>query len=282
VGLKLNAKNRMHRFMCFVLLLLVCLVEGQMDCTQIRGPSGEFYDLSAIIGKELITNDTFSFYKVTVCKDGYPDCGGCSMAGYCQTNEFFHDCVGKFAGASILSDGRIQILYDRGDFGNTGRVLVKCNPLIDDIGNVRPEQFNKVTTCESKHACPSIPKLDPGYPFPIRVPGYFSVTAPVEKGVAVTVAQPMGSYKLNITLLCTSGNCLFKTLLLDSTNFQNFLASKPYVCLREWCDQLWEQFNFSEDIQANGSMIYVLVLPQQPAVLQIRVAAMLPSVPKLT
>jgi len=242
-----------------------------MDCTKITGPSGELYDLYAIIGKEVVTNDGFSEYKASVCKNAY-SCGGCPEAGFCQTNEFFVDCLGKFAGASVQETGKVQIRYDQGDWGNYAMVVVYCNPLVDGIANVRGTEGHKVTTCESKYACPHNPgKLDPGYPFSILIPGYFSVQAPVQKGAAVAVARSNGLYTLNITVMCATGGCLFKGLLLDSSNMQNWLTDRPFVCINSFCDVLWEQFHFVENINANGSEIYVVVLPQKLEVLSIHV-----------
>jgi len=89
----------------------------------------------------LTANDGFSDYHVTVCVDGL-SCGGCTQAGYCQENEFFSDCMGKF----------YQI--EGGDWGNVGILRLKCNPQAENFLNIRGENYYKTISAESKYACP--------------------------------------------------------------------------------------------------------------------------------
>jgi len=144
---------------CIFCLLFVCFVatQNQKDCSKILGLNGDLYDLTPLVGKSLETTDGFSSFKVVVCQNTQT-CGGCTSltGGYCQTNEFFTDCIGKFAGGSPLPDSPgVLLLYDQGDYGNTGQVKIKCNPTATTITKIVGEQFNKVTTCESMYACPS-------------------------------------------------------------------------------------------------------------------------------
>jgi len=156
-----QTKMRFQVQCTFILLcsLLFVSIRGQnaKDCGNIIS-DGIRYDLGPIVGQQLTTNDGFSDYKVTLCKDAM-SCGGCAAAGFCQSNEFFSDCMGKFAGATGMPDGTVGVilLYDQGDWGNTGQVKLTCNPNANGVINIKGEQFYKVTTGESKHACPAAP-----------------------------------------------------------------------------------------------------------------------------
>jgi len=269
----------MHHFLQFVMLLLVCFnVEGQQnDCSKITGNKGEQYDLTPIIGKILETYDNFSYYRVSLCVDSL-QCGGCDSAGFCQENNFWKDCIGKFSNASGSIEDGILLSYLGGDWGNTGQVKIKCNPAIDGVSNIKPENYHRNTLCESKYACPvtSNNKLDPGYPFAILFPGYFSTETRVQTGAAVSVASPQAlDFKLDVSVKCISTQCAFKVLLVDSANFQLFLVDKPFVCQND-CQQNWGQYYSSHRINNTfpNSNLFVVVIPVNgPADLSILVVA---------
>jgi len=255
----------MHHFLQFVMILLVCFnVEGQEHCSKIIGKHGEQYDLTPLIGKILQTNDGFSNFTVALCVDSL-QCGSCTPAGFCMKNEFFADCVGKFSGASGSVEDGILLNYVGGDWGNTGKVKIKCNPAIDGVSNVKGESYYTTTVCDSKYACPVTPKnkLDPGYPFAILFPGYFSTETRVQIGAAVSVASPKAlDFKLDISVKCISTQCAFKILLVDYANYLSFLLDKPFVCKND-CQQNWGQYYSSHRIVNNfpNSNFYVVVVP---------------------
>jgi len=143
-------------FILCVLQVLLSRANGATDCTNLKGASGERIDLGPIIGQTITTNDGFSDYKVSVCQDNM-QCGACAPAGFCQVNEFFSDCLGKFSAVSVMADGTVQLLYDEGDWGNTGQLKLNCNPAADTFQNIKGEQFYKVTTADSKYACAAPP-----------------------------------------------------------------------------------------------------------------------------
>jgi len=142
--------------LCLVLTASISKILGQntKDCANIASVGGMKFDLSPVLGKELSTTDGFSNYQITVCKDALK-CGNCPNAGFCQTNEFFNDCMGKFSGASATVDGKgLTIYYDGGDFGNSGQLRLNCKPDAVEFENIQGQNFYKVIVADSKYACP--------------------------------------------------------------------------------------------------------------------------------
>jgi len=154
----------------FIVLCFLNLIHGQSNstvCSRIMDPSGsgKWYDLSALDGREFVLSDAFSFYKVSLCKDAYPDCGRCGApAGYCQWTENWNDCIGKFTTANGLADVEgVTMLYDNGDWGNVGRVTIECDPEVEDVSEPVPSPNPKSIKLYSKHAClvgPTTPVSD--------------------------------------------------------------------------------------------------------------------------
>jgi len=140
-----------------VILCVAILTTAQPDCTKILDPSsGEFYDLSPIIGKELTLSDSFSVFKATICKNTYTTCGACGgPAGYCQTTEFWADCIGTFSTAIAMQGAvGVELLYDNGDWGSVGRIKISCDPTAgDEATNVKEQGNYKTMIVRSKHAC---------------------------------------------------------------------------------------------------------------------------------
>jgi len=150
-----NNNNIFVVIFCCLLLLVVC----EPDCSLITDPSGSgmHYDLSSLVGKELMLSDQFSEFKATICKNTY-ECGQClpGPAGYCQTTEFWQDCIGMFSTIIPMqgSEG-VELLYDNGDWGSVGRIKLLCDPSAgDEALNVKAEGTNfKTMVAASKHAC---------------------------------------------------------------------------------------------------------------------------------
>jgi len=140
-----------------VFLCLVAIVSCGLDCTQIPDPkgSGRIFDLTALIGKELLLTDSFSTYKTTICKNTYETCGQCGgPAGYCQSTEFWEDCIGVFTTAiGMQSPTGVELLYDNGDWGSVGRVKLICDPNAGESDNLHGEGNLKTMVAHSKHAC---------------------------------------------------------------------------------------------------------------------------------
>jgi len=249
---------------------------AQKDCSSITGPGGEKYNLTPIVGTKLTTNDGFSDYSSTLCQDGLLNCGGCVAAGFCQDNEFFHDCLGTFASATVQGTGAgstVVLLYDKGDWGNSAQVKIKCNPNVDGVSTPVGEDFYKTIVCESKYACPvgSNTPLDPGYPYPISFPGYYSVTGQIAKGAAIAIPQPFGVYNLTINItFVTTGT--FQVYLLDANNFLSFMGGQPFTCKNPWTGK-WGHYSSSEAVAADGSTLYVVVVPEKSAVLAVTIMA---------
>jgi len=126
------------------------------DCKKIfdSAGSGAWYDLSPIIGQQLFWKGPASNLKVGICVSNYSDCGTCDgPAGMCQYTNTWADCVGKYTMAVGLSDGTgVELFYDDGDFGNTGRVRIICDPDIA-IGIPTYENSPYFITVRSKYAC---------------------------------------------------------------------------------------------------------------------------------
>jgi len=140
-----------------IVLNILNLSHGQTGCSRIpdRSGSSKWYDLSALIGREFIWSDAFSFYKTTICKDTYTDCGRCGgPAGFCQWTSNWADCIGKFSLAIRLDDGTgVELLYDNGDWGNVGRVKILCDPNVEDVTEPEIDTNWKTIILYSKHAC---------------------------------------------------------------------------------------------------------------------------------
>jgi len=138
-------------------LNILNLAHGQTDCSRIpqRSGSSNYYDLSAIIGREFILSDAFSFYKTSLCKNPYADCGRCGApAGYCQWTENWADCIGKFSLVVGLEDKEgVELLYDGGDWGNVARVKIFCDPNVEDVSEPEYESNPKNMILYSKHGC---------------------------------------------------------------------------------------------------------------------------------
>jgi len=144
---------RMHTTL-LVLILCAALCASQNLCTHVSSPQG-VYDLTPVIGEILKVNDGFLDYISSVCADALK-CGNCAQAGYCQTNQFFNDCMGKFSDVKPFANGTlgVRIFYNGGDFGNTGQIHLKCNPQADTFMNIRGEEYYKIISAEIKYACP--------------------------------------------------------------------------------------------------------------------------------
>jgi len=225
-----------------------------------------------------------------ICKD--PGCCSiCQRWGQNGPNEGAACLGGQFM-SHLLNATMFVLYYTYGDPVYDGvppssretNIVLSCGGL-SPIGDWKfidatevPRQGNvwmySLSTATSLCAAPGNGKLDPGYPFSITVPGYYARKTSLQKGAAIAVSQPNGLYTLNITVLCGT-SCLFKTLLLDSSNMQKFLTDQPFVCRNDLCNQLWGQYHFEDMISASGSQLYVLVLPQGTAVLSVQVAALL-------
>jgi len=143
------------------------IVSSQSDCSNISDPRGvgSRYNIAALVGKKISATDGFSLYNVTICENNITNCGNCGTnreccsggsPGFCQSNPFFADCLGKFSKVNGLSstDG-VELIYDNGDFGLTGSLKIYCDPNVDDIANVRFENFTYSNVlASSRHACP--------------------------------------------------------------------------------------------------------------------------------
>jgi hypothetical protein len=140
----------------FIVLYLLSLAHGQPDCSRIPIGNNQFYDISAVVGREFVLSDSFSFYKFTICTNTYADCGRCGgPAGYCQYTESWNDCLGKFSLAAPTTDkAGVDLLYDDGDWGNVGRVKIFCDPNVEDITEPVANPNPKSVLLYSKHACP--------------------------------------------------------------------------------------------------------------------------------
>jgi len=140
-----------------ILLISMCyyFVHSQPDCSFILddGRVGH-YNLSAIVGKELLLRDNYSEYKTTICKNTYYDCGTCyGPAGFCQSTEFWADCIGVFTSVRGYQNV-VELFYDNGDWGAYGRIRLFCDPNVDDIDGLQPDGTNyKIMNARSKHAC---------------------------------------------------------------------------------------------------------------------------------
>jgi len=159
----------MYKTWITILLALIVIVSSQLDCSNIpdpRVPGLSKYNITALVGKEVSLSDTFSTYKLRICQNNFPSCGACignteccsgGLAGFCQSTDFWADCVGRFSQASGLTDTEgVTLLYEGGDWGMVGRITIYCDPTVEEIGNVRPENSNnyKHFLASSKHACP--------------------------------------------------------------------------------------------------------------------------------
>jgi len=181
----------------FILLCLISLVLGIPDCSNIQGPAGSSYDLSSIVGVELELSDTFSIYKAKICKNDYPDCGQCGVAGYCQSNEFFTDCIGKFSIAlGMVGTEGVELVYDQGDWGNIGRIYLLCDPTAHEITGLYQENYYKTFIARSKYACLTQSITCSHIPGP-SVPGpYYDLSAIV--GVELELSDTFSIYKAKI------------------------------------------------------------------------------------
>jgi len=138
-----------------VSLSLLAFVSPLPDCSNIRLGGSRHYNLSAIVGRELILEDSLSTYKATICTNTYASCGACSgPAGFCQSTEFWADCIGVFSLAIANEDGSgVELLYDNGDWGNVGRIKLRCDPNAGDYDDLHGEGNLKTMVARSKHAC---------------------------------------------------------------------------------------------------------------------------------
>jgi len=125
------------------------------DCKKIldTAGSGAHYDLSPIIGQQIFWKDPSSNFKVSVCANSYADCGTCDgPAGFCQYTNTWNDCVGQYSMAVGLPEGNgVDLFYDNGDFGNSGRVRFICDPTIDISLPAFTNPY--LITVRSKYAC---------------------------------------------------------------------------------------------------------------------------------
>jgi len=151
------ANTRVMKVLVIYLLFTIAFVSySQPDCSAIKGASGDTVDLSALVGRELVLQDSFSTYKTTICKNTYSDCGTCSgPAGFCQSTEFWADCIGVFSTiVGPLPGGGVELMYENGDWGAYGKIKLNCDPNAGDIDNLRPDGANyKIMIANSKHAC---------------------------------------------------------------------------------------------------------------------------------
>jgi len=129
------------------------LVVSQPDCSRITG-AGSNYDLGHLIGYELTFADGPNIYKTTICQNPYPFCGECGEAGWCRESGAEKTCIGRFSLVVPFESG-LELVYDGGDWGQTGSMVLTCDPNIDDLDAL--ETFNTYTriTAKTKWACPS-------------------------------------------------------------------------------------------------------------------------------
>jgi len=115
--------------------------------------SGSFYDLGPIIGHQIFWK-TSSDFKASVCTNPYHDCGRCDgPAGFCLYSPTWSDCVGKFSLAVGLPDSNgVQLFYDNGDRGYSGRIHILCDHTVDGISEPTFED-PLIITVRSKYAC---------------------------------------------------------------------------------------------------------------------------------
>jgi len=78
-------------------------------------------------------------YSITICENNVPCGPDCPEAGYCQesTANQMSYCVGKWNGKVTAKSGGsgVELLYDNGSTGRTGRVFIKCDPNGPLVGN---------------------------------------------------------------------------------------------------------------------------------------------------
>jgi len=152
-----------------LLLSLLCLAATLANvCQNIASTDGNIYDLTEIIGQTLKLNDGFSDFNLAVCANPFK-CGiaGKDGAAYCQVNDFFSDCIGIFTDTPtsvVATRGSVTISYGNGDWGLSGLLTLKCNPLAENFTKVEPTQFYKHIIAESKHGCPKYPIVCTGKP----------------------------------------------------------------------------------------------------------------------
>jgi len=145
-----------------VFLSFLSLVYSQTDCTNIKGPTGLKYNISAVVGKELrLVNFKYdTVYRTTICKNSYEDCGLCTgLAGFCQNTAIFDDCLGKFTHVGQLPNGQngVEILYTGGDYDASARIQLNCDPNAGDIEGLHAISENyRNMIARSKHACPVV------------------------------------------------------------------------------------------------------------------------------
>eukprot|EP01125_Pyxidicula_operculata_P002452 TRINITY_DN12314_c0_g1_i1.p1 TRINITY_DN12314_c0_g1~~TRINITY_DN12314_c0_g1_i1.p1 ORF type:complete len:221 (+),score=36.00 TRINITY_DN12314_c0_g1_i1:56-718(+) len=140
--------------LCLLTLLVFFVDAVDIDCSRIEGKDGKYFDLSSVIGQELAVQDGFSTFKATICQNPY-QCGDCGpTSGYCETSQWWEDCIGIFTSAAAIADMTgVELMYDNGDWGSFGRVKILCNPDADTLMNIRGESFNKVIVAEGKQGC---------------------------------------------------------------------------------------------------------------------------------
>jgi len=159
-------KDKPHSMIFVMLLFFFVFIDSQTiqtDCTRIEDGVGS-YNLQSIVGQELTFAEGPNLYKVSVCQNAYSTCGGCmDGAGWCKEYGMFKDCVGKFSLiVPLVVEEGVELVYDRGDYGMMGRIIITCDPNVGDLDSV--ESFDPYTkiTAKSRWACRNVGTISPG------------------------------------------------------------------------------------------------------------------------
>jgi len=114
------------------------------------------YNIQGLIGVMVNASVSNTDYKISLCANDIPRCGLCeTKVGYCEVEQWYENCVGKFSGATASDFGTgVTLYYPNGEFGRNGTVQLLCDPNAGSIGVVRIKDVGSYAIINSSLACP--------------------------------------------------------------------------------------------------------------------------------
>jgi hypothetical protein len=94
---------------------------------EMTSSSGQTYDISSLITTRVQGENNEGQYLISLCSSTVSNCGLCTSSGFCETLQWYSNCVGQFGSAVPNPDGSgVTLYYLHGEFQRQGVVKVLC------------------------------------------------------------------------------------------------------------------------------------------------------------
>jgi len=144
-----------------VLILLGAIViacsQGAPNCSSpLISSNGIYtYNIQDLVGVGVNASVAATGYEITICANNIAKCGLCDSAGFCEIEQWYENCVGKFSGAIPDNLGAgVTLSYPNGEFGRSGTVVLRCDPNAGPIGKTSIQNDGNIALINSSLACP--------------------------------------------------------------------------------------------------------------------------------